>query len=170
MARSYDLEPIGLDFFDTAPVTYTIDVHLPVTPQRAWAELTRQHTLNWCRAIRSVEFLSARPYGVGTTRRVRLGPGVTLSEYYFDWLDETDNDHYRNAFHVTQASIPGIRGFGELTEVAPAAIGCRLVWRFAAELAASARATALFAGPTSPVFKSIETDTIRYFATLSPQT
>lgn len=170
MARSYELDPVDLDFFDAAPTGYVIDVHLPVSPERAWAELTRQHTLNWCRAIRSIEFTSPQPYGVGTTRRAGLGPGVTLTEYFFDWVEEPSEHHYRNAFHAVTATVPGIRRFGELTEVTPADVGCRLVWRFGLELATSAKAVALFSAPTSAsVFKTVETDTVRYFATLRPQ-
>ena len=51
MARTHQLEPIDVDFFDSAPITYRIDVNLPVTPARAWAELTRQNTLDWCLSL-----------------------------------------------------------------------------------------------------------------------
>ncbi|MGC4934251.1 SRPBCC family protein [Gordonia sp. DT30] len=171
MARTYDLEPFDLDFFDSAPISYRIEVNIPVSPQRAWAELTRQHTLDWCKAIKSVEFTSAAPYGVGTTRRARLAPGfVTLSEYFFDWTEEPANATYRNAFRVASVNVPGMRRFGEYTEVTPAAVGARLVWTFALELGPS-RALNAFSNPASvPVFKTIESDTLRHFAHLSPQT
>ena len=174
MARTYTLEPFDLDFFDTAPVSYRIDVNLPVTPARAWAELTRQNTLDWCKAIKSIEFTSAAPYGIGTTRRAQLAPGyATLSEYFFDWTEDPSQDHYRNAFRVESVNVPGMRRFGELTEVRPAEIGCRLIWAFGLELATAApvaKAMNAFSGPASvPVFKSIEADTLRHFSTLSPQ-
>ncbi|MFW0784470.1 SRPBCC family protein [Gordonia sp. CPCC 206044] len=172
MARSYQLDEIDLDFFDNAPVTYRIDVNLPVTPQRAWAELTRQHTLDWCRPIRSTEFTSPAPYGVGTTRQASLGPGfASLSEYFFVWDEDAETGNYRNAFRAVSANTPGLRRFGELTEVRPADVGCRLVWSFALELTTSAKPVIAFSGPTaSSVFKMVETDTVRHFAKLSPQT
>lgn len=170
MARSYALNSFDLDFFDTAPVSYRIDVHLPVTPERAWAELTRQHTLDWCRAIKGIEFTSPPPYGVGTTRRAKLGLGVALSEYFFDWVEEPGEHHYRNAFRGESVTVPGLSRFGELTEVSSADVGCRLVWRFALELATGAKPVRLFNAPTAAsVFKTVETDTLRHFSTLRPQ-
>ncbi|GAB93875.1 SRPBCC family protein [Gordonia rhizosphera] len=172
MARDYPLDDIDLGFFDTAPVTYRIDVNLPVSPQRAWAELTRQNTLNWCRAIKAIEFTSPPPYGVGTTRKASLGPGFAgLSEHFFVWDEDPETGHYRNAFRAVSASTPGLRRFGEVTEVKPADVGCRMIWSFALELASSAKAVVAFSGPTAnSVFKTIETDTLRHFAHLTPQT
>lgn len=171
MASNYSLEPFDLDFFDSAPVSFRIDVNIPVSPERAWAELTRQGTLDWCKAIKSIEFTSPPPYGVGTTRRAVLAPAfVTLSEYFFDWTEEPGDGVYHNAFRVESVNVPGLRRFGEYTEVTPAAVGSRLVWSFALELAGPSRALSAFSGPASvPVFKSIESDTLRHFARLSPQ-
>lgn len=171
MARTHELAPFELDFFDSAPVRYEIDVNLPVAPARAWAELTRQGTLDWCKAIKSIEFTAPAPYGVGTTRRAVLAPGfLTLSEYFFAWSEDPDTSSYHNAFRVESVNIPGLRRFGEYTEITPAAIGSRLIWRFAAELGSSARALSAVSNPLSvPVFKTIETDTLRHFAQLTPQ-
>ena len=67
-------------------------------------------------------------------------------------------------------TVPGLTRFGELTEVSAADVGCRLVWRFALELNTTARPVKLFSGPTAAsVFKTVENDTIRHFATLRPQ-
>lgn len=160
-----------LDFFDRAPISYRIDVHLPVSPARAWAELTRQNTLDWCKAIKGTEYVTPPPYGVGTRRRATLAPGgLNLSEYFFDWQEDADAGRYRNAFRVESASVPGIRRFGELTEVTPADVGCRLVWLFGLELPSSSRLVSGFSQPVAAqVFSSVETDTIRYFAKLTPQ-
>ncbi|AZG45020.1 SRPBCC family protein [Gordonia insulae] len=169
MARSYSLEAIDVDFFESAPVTYRIDVNLPVTPQRAWAEFTRQNTLNWCRAIKSIEFTSPPPYGVGTTRKASLGL-AGLSEHFFVWDEDATTGNYRNAFHAVTATTPGLKRFGELTEIRPADVGCRLIWLFALELATSAKAVTAFSGPTAAtVFKTVETDTVRHFAKFTPQ-
>ncbi|MEP9392384.1 SRPBCC family protein [Gordonia sp. VNK1] len=171
MARSYDLEPFELDFFDTAPIRFRIDVNIPVTPARAWAELTRQNTLDWCKPIKSIDFTSPAPYGVGTTRRAVLSPGyLTLNEYFFDWTEDPENTKFHNAFRVESVNVPGLRRFGEYTEITPAAVGSRLVWTFALELGPSSRALNAFSNPAStPVFRTIEADTLRHFAHLSPQ-
>ncbi|MET9199426.1 SRPBCC family protein [Gordonia sp. NPDC003585] len=171
MPRSYQLEPVAdVAFFDDAPITYRIDVNLPVTPARAWSELTRQNTLDWCRAIKSIEFTSPAPYGVGTTRKAAL-PGAGLSEHFFVWDEDASTGNYRNAFYATTMSAPGVRRFGELTQVAPADVGARLVWLFGIELGSSAKLVNAFSGPTaSKVFKTVETDTLRHFANLSSQT
>ncbi|MDL9938436.1 SRPBCC family protein [Gordonia sp. ABSL1-1] len=157
MARSYALESFELDFFDRAPISYRIDVRIPVSPARAWAELTRQHTLDWCKAITSIEFTAPAPYGVGTTRTAKLARGLaTLHEEFFSWTADPDTGRYHNAFRVRDASVPGIRRFGELTEISPAEVGSRLVWAFALELPSSARAVTAFSAPTaSSVFKTV---------------
>ncbi|MFT4127816.1 MAG: SRPBCC family protein, partial [Gordonia sp. (in: high G+C Gram-positive bacteria)] len=135
MSRSYPLKPFGPAFFDVAPISYRIDVNIPVSPARAWAELTRQNTLDWCRAIKSIQFTSAAPYGEGTTREAVLAPGfATLSEYFFDWVEDAEAGSYHNAFRVESVTIPGLSRFGEYTEVTPSDIGSRLVWVFALEL------------------------------------
>lgn len=171
MARRYDLEPFELDFFDAAPISFQIDVNIPVSPQRAWSELTRQNTLDWCKAIKSVRYTSAAPYGVGTTRRTELAPGyLTLAEYFFEWTEDAESGSYRNAFRVETVNLPGMRRFGECTEITPTAVGARLVWTFAVELGGSSRALNAFSSPVStPVFRAIEADTLRYFAHLKPQ-
>ena len=107
---------------------------------------------------------------MGTTRRAKLGLGVALSEYFFDWVEEPGEHHYRNAFRGESVTVPGLSRFGELTEVSSADVGCRLVWRFALELATGAKPVRLFSAPTAAsVFKTVETDTLRHFSTLRPQ-
>ncbi|TYQ10801.1 UNVERIFIED_ORG: polyketide cyclase/dehydrase/lipid transport protein [Gordonia westfalica J30] len=172
MGRSYSLETFDLDFFDDAPVRHVIDVRLPVTPQRAWAEFTRQNTLDWCRAIKKIEFTSPPPYGAGATRKAVLGPGyVTLEEDFFDWDEEPEAGRYHNAFRVKSANVPGIRRFGEATQIDPADVGCRLRWTFALELPTKSKAVTAFSGPaSSTVYKSIEADTLKHFAHLPPAT
>lgn len=172
MARTYVLKSFDIDFFDDAPVRHVIDVRLPVTPARAWAEFTRQGTLDWCRAIKSITFTSPPPYGAGATRRAVLGPGyVTLEEDFFHWTEDADNGKYHNAFRVKRANVPGMRRFGEATQIDPAEVGCRLRWTFALELPTTSKAVAAFSGPASAtVYKTIEADTLKYFAHLPSAT
>ncbi|MGV9710641.1 SRPBCC family protein [Gordonia sp. NPDC003424] len=170
MPRTYQLDPVtDVSFFDDAPITYRIDVQLPVTPARAWSEFTRQNTLDWCRAIKSIEFTSPAPYGVNTSRQASLGV-AKVSEHFFVWDEDASTGNYRNAFYAESITVPGVKKFGELTEIQPAEVGCRLIWLFALELATSAKAVSVFSGTTAaPVFKTVETDTLRHFANLTPQ-
>ncbi|GEE01816.1 hypothetical protein nbrc107696_22620 [Gordonia spumicola] len=163
---AFDLAPFDESFFDSAPMTYVIDVTLPVAPETAWAEFTRQNTLDWCRALRSVTYTSPEPHHVGTTRSVALSPGwVRMDEVFFLWDEDAESSTYRHAFHGVRANIPGLKKFGEYTEVSPAAHGARLVWKFAMELAGAGLPPFLSGPIASGAFGTVRTDTVKHFAT-----
>ncbi|MBM7369093.1 SRPBCC family protein [Gordonia hydrophobica] len=166
---AYDLEPFDQSFFDTAPMRYVIDVDIPVAPQTAWAEFTRQNTLDWCRALNSVRFTSPEPYQVGTTRSVALGPGglVKMDELFFLWNDNATTATYQHAFHGVRANVPGLKKFGEYTAVSPTDNGSRLVWKFAMELGGIALPSFLSGPISSGAFGTVESDTIKHFSTFS---
>ncbi|HEY9315953.1 SRPBCC family protein [Williamsia sp.] len=171
MPRSHNLSPFAEDFFDRAPITYRIDTRIPVRPERAWAELTRENTLDWCSEINSIEFTSPEPHGIGTTRSAVLGHGrIKLSERYFIWEADTEASRYRNAFLVTDANIPGLRRFGEYTEVVADGDGSRLRWTFAVELATSSTiAHSVVGGVFRIPLGRVKSDTIKHFNTLPIQ-
>ena len=163
---AYDLESFDEPFYDAAPMRYEIDVTLPVAPDVAWAEFTRQNTLDWCRALTSVTFTSAQPHHVGTTRSVVLAPGfIKMDEEFFIWDEDSAASTYRHGFRAVRANIPGLRKFGEYTEVSPAAHGTRLVWKFAMELAGVGLPPALSGPIANGAFGTVRTDTIKHFAT-----
>jgi hypothetical protein len=169
MARRFAMSEFGQEFFDSAPIIYRIDTLIPVSPQRAWAELTNDNTLDWCRAINSVDFTSSKPHGVGTTRTAVLGHGrIRLHERYFLWEDHPEQGHYRNAFQVIEANLPGLRRFGELTEVRPSGAGTHLCWTFAVELATSSKVVhSVLATAFRVPLAMVKADTIEYFGNLS---
>lgn len=164
---AYDLASFDESYFDTAPMSYTIDVNIPVAPETAWAEFTRQNALDWCRALKSVTYTSPTPYKAGTTRSVALAPGfVKMDELFFLWEENFEASTYRHAFHGVRSSVPGLAKFGEYTEVSPTANGSRLVWKFAMELS-GVRLPAFLSGPiSSGAFGTIKSDTIKHFASL----
>ncbi|WFN93759.1 SRPBCC family protein [Gordonia sihwensis] len=163
---AYDLQPFDESYFDTAPMKYTIDVHIPVAPETAWAEFTRQNTLDWCRALNSVTYTSPAPYGVGTTRSVALAPGVVkMDEYFFLWDEDSETSTYKHGFHGVRANIPGLRKFGEYTEVSPTEHGSRLVWKFAMELGSTGLPPFLSGPIANGAFGTVKTDTVKHFAT-----
>ncbi|WP_211220636.1 SRPBCC family protein [Gordonia shandongensis] len=165
---AYDLEPFDESYFDIAPMSYTIDVNIPVSPETAWAEFTRQNTLDWCRALNSVEYTSTPPHHVGTTRSVALAPGfIKMDELFFVWSEDSATSTYKHAFHGVRASVPGLKKFGEYTEVSPAANGSRLIWKFAMELGGVGLPPFLSGPIANGAFGTVKTDTIKHFATFA---
>ncbi|KQR99958.1 hypothetical protein ASG12_04170 [Williamsia sp. Leaf354] len=165
----HQLQPIDdVSFFHRAPVAYRFTVDLPVTPDVAWAELTRQNTLDWCRMIKKVTFTSPEPHGVGTTRTAELAPGlVKINERFFVWEADAEAGTYRNAFTVVSANVPGLRRFGELTEVVPSGLGSRLTWAFAIEPAGPLAKLPGLSVVSKPALGTFRTDTVKHFAKLA---
>jgi hypothetical protein len=90
---------------------------------------------------------------------------VRLSEKFFCW-DAESGGPYRNAFYVEQSNVPGLRRFGELSEVEPFGGGCRFTWSFAIELGGVLARTARIALPiTAKRLGTLETDTVKHFST-----
>ncbi len=117
----FALQPITESFFGEAPMRYTIDVEVPAAPDYVWSEFTRQDTLDWCLALKQVTYTSPAPYGPKTTRTAVLAPGlVTINEQFFLWEEDAQAHRYRHAFYGKVCSVPGLKNFGEYTEVTPA--------------------------------------------------
>ena len=51
MTHWFDLEPVGVDFFDTAPHIFTYSIDLAAEPDVVWAGLTADEPLSWCRLL-----------------------------------------------------------------------------------------------------------------------
>ena len=161
----YALQAFDEKFFSDAPLTYLIDVDIPVSPEAAWGEFTRQEALDWCKALRSVRFTSPEPYAPGTTRSVALAGGLKMTENFFLWEEDPASSTYRHAFHGVEVNVPGLRAFGEYTEVSPTANGTRLIWKFAMDFA-GLRLPGFLSGPiANGAFSSVRNDTIKHFAT-----
>ncbi len=162
---AFGLESFDEDFFAVAPLGYTIDVNVPASPKQVWAEFTRQNTLDWCRVLHSVTYTSPEPHHVGTTRSIALAPGaVKMNEVFFIWDEDDAAQTYRHAFHGVEANIPGLKRFGELTEVTPAEHGARIVWKFAIETAGPHLPPFLARRVASAAFSSVRNDTLKHFA------
>ena len=153
----FKLQPCDERFFDTARARYVEAMDLPVPAQQVWADLTSDDTLGWCRAISRATWTSPRPFGVGTTRTVRLRGGLlAVDERYFHW-----EEGRRKSFHVVAASLPLFRRFAEdyvVEEVSPTS--SKLTWTIAAEPLPATR-------PGAPVnallARSLFRDTRRHF-------
>lgn len=123
------LEPVDESFFSSAPERYSDTLAIARPAGEVWSEFVSERPLAWCRGL-SLHWTSARPFGVGTTRRAAsLGGAIKFKERYFIW-----DDGHRQAFYVTEANLPLFRRFAEDYVVEPdGADRCRLTWTFALE-------------------------------------
>lgn len=160
MARWFDLEPFDEDFFDTAPCRSSYVIELPVPPEQVWEGFTASPPLAWCRVLDRARYTSERPYGVGTTRAVRVGKGlISLRERFFRW-----EEGRRMSFYVTQATMPMFRRFGEDYLVEKTAAGSRFTWGFAYQPGTLLAATGpLGRGFNTMLERGLVKDTERHF-------
>ncbi|MQY18360.1 SRPBCC family protein [Nocardia macrotermitis] len=116
-------------FLATAARRYVHTVDIPRVRKDVWDLLTADDALvSWSAVITGSKWLSARPFGIGTTRLVTLGGAVRLEERFYRW-DEGE----RMTFTVDAASIPGLHRFAEDLVLRPTPQGTRLTWTFALE-------------------------------------
>jgi hypothetical protein len=79
------LQPVGADFFDSAPNRYSQQWIIDQPAAAVWAELTGDKPLHWCRAL-DIGWTSPRPFSVGTTRQAKvLGGILRVQEHFFLW-------------------------------------------------------------------------------------
>jgi hypothetical protein len=127
--RWHPLLETGDEFLDAAPFRFVNTVNLPVPPERVWAALTADDTLvSWSPLVTRLQWTTARPFGVGTSREVTLLWVLTSRERYFRW-----NQGRRKTFAAVAVSIPGLRRLAEDYVVEPTPAGSRLVWTLAIE-------------------------------------
>jgi hypothetical protein len=157
MRRWFALQPCDESFFDTAPKRYADAMDIPLPAQQVWEELTADGTLNWCRMLGGGTWTSARPFGVDTTRTMRVGFGaLVINERFFRW-----EEGRRKSFYVVESSLPLFRRLAEdyfVEETTPTS--CRFTWTLAAEPLPATR-------PGAPVnallARSLFRDTRRHF-------
>lgn len=150
------LKPVDESFLTTAPERYTATWSIAQPAEQVWAELTGERPLHWCRGL-SAAWTSPRPFGVGTTRKVKvLGGAISLDEHYFIW-----EEGRRKAFYGTAANLPLFASLAEEYVVEPEGPErCRYTWT-------AAIAPTAIGKPGKPVnkllFGSFFRDTARYF-------
>ncbi|RJQ79796.1 SRPBCC family protein [Pseudonocardiaceae bacterium YIM PH 21723] len=112
--------------FQTAAkvVSYTMD--LKADADEVWAGLVSDRPLAWCKALNG-QYTSERPFGVGTTRTIKVRGGLEARERFFIW----DDAQRRHAFTFEQANLPLFSVFAEDYKVDPIEGGCRFTWTFA---------------------------------------
>ena len=123
----HNYESIDIDYFETTPLSFPVDVELACTPHQlfdvfedpaAWPE--------WAEAISHVEWTSPKPFGVGTTRTVTLAGNQVGEEEFIAW-----ERGKRMAFMFVRGSVP-VQSFGEDYIVTDLGNGhCHLRWTMA---------------------------------------
>ena len=165
MTRWHALEPADAGFFETAPHIFRYQKRFPAPPERVWESLASDASLAaWGPTVKEVNWLSPRPFGVGTTREVVLAPGVArVRERYFRW-DEGSGC----SFAVYEANVPIFKRFAEDYVVEPDGSDNQatlFTWTVAIEVK---RAYSLPFKGLSPVLKAafgrMASDGQRYFA------
>jgi uncharacterized protein YndB with AHSA1/START domain len=110
MTRWYPLEHSDASVLTSAPHVYRYRTQYPASPERVWESLVSDESLAaWGPSVKSVTWLSPRPFGVGTTREVVLTGGAPrVRERFIRW-----EEGRRYSFAVYEASVPVFRHFVE---------------------------------------------------------
>jgi carbon monoxide dehydrogenase subunit G len=126
----HPLEPVDESFFVTADHRYKFPIDLDVPPERVWESIASDESVAaWGLGVQSLRWTSPRPFGVGTTREVKLPLGImTVRERFFVW-----DEGKRYAFAAYEANRGFYRRFAENYVIEPRGAGSRLTWTIAIE-------------------------------------
>lgn len=162
MTRWHAVESADVGFFDTAPHIYRYRTHYTAPPEQVWESLASDASqAAWSPTVKDVNWLSPRPFDVGTAREVALAPGLLrVRERFFRW------DEGRGcSFAVYEASIPIFLRFAENYALEPDGDDTLFVWTVAIQ--PKGRFSLPFKA-LSPVLKAafgrMASDGKRYFA------
>lgn len=150
------LAPVDEHFLSSAPARYADTFEIARPAEDVWRELVAERPLHWCREL-SGRWTSERPFGVGTTREMKvLGGAMKVQEHFFVW-----EEGRRHAFYVTEANLPVFRRLAEDYVVEPdGPERCRFTWVVAAEPATLGKAGA---PANAMLFKRLFAQTRRHF-------
>ncbi|HYO02762.1 MAG TPA: SRPBCC family protein [Mycobacterium sp.] len=133
MTRWYAVEPADEALFTSAPHVFRYTKTLAAPPEKVWESLASDESLAaWSATVSAVNWLSPRPFGVGTTREVVLAPGLSrVRERYFRW-----NEGRGYSFAVYEANLPVFKRFAEDYVIEPEGAdgkATRFTWTVAIE-------------------------------------
>lgn len=126
--KMYPCEPIGMDFFENAPFSYSAEEVIRATPEQIFDAFEDAESWPvWALPIQKVEWTSPKPFQLGTTRTVSMMGGMVGEEEFIAW------ERGRHmAFRFNQFSSGATAAFGENYTVADRGDGsCTVRWTMA---------------------------------------
>ncbi|WP_375482697.1 SRPBCC family protein [uncultured Jatrophihabitans sp.] len=130
MTRWYPLEPTDAEFFTTAQQVHRYQLHLDAPPGTVWESLASDRSMaDWGPAVKTVTWLTPRPFGVDTEREVVLAGGLARVRERFTRWDEGRG----YSFSAYEASFPMLRRFAEDYVLEPDGDGTLFTWVVAIE-------------------------------------
>ncbi|MGV0677491.1 SRPBCC family protein [Mycolicibacterium fortuitum] len=124
MARTYQCERVELDFIDRAPFRFVSTVDLAITAEQLFEALSDETSWpHWATVITNVEWTSAEPRGVGTTRTVTMRGNIVGDEEFLAW-----EPFSHMAFRFNTSTSNAISAFAEDYRVVETPQGCHLTW------------------------------------------
>ena len=156
----FSCEPAGADFLKTAPHVFTYEKHYDAPPEQVWESLQSDNSLaDWGSAVSSVTWTSPRPFGIGATREVALGPNK-VREKFFRW------DEGRGySFYVTEGNVPLFRRFAEDYVIEADGTGTKFTWIVALQpKSAISLPFKVIAPAVRAAFGKLASDGQKYFA------
>ncbi|MFT5223784.1 MAG: hypothetical protein ACI867_002111 [Glaciecola sp.] len=104
----------NLSFHDRAPVQFTASHTLRATPAQVFEALADTPSWQrWFPAVTASKWTSEAPFGVGSTRQVKVGP-MAIDEEFTVW-----EPGKQWGFTVTNTTLPMARAVAEVMEIEP---------------------------------------------------
>ncbi len=140
----YPCRKVDLGFFETAPFRFEASVEVDAAPEGVFDVFEDADAWTvWVPAIKHVEWTSPKPFGVGTTRTVKMVGGMVAEEEFIAW-----ERGRRMAFYFRTASQKNLVAFGEDYQVSDLGGGrSRVTWRVAMDVGGINRIVMPVTGP-----------------------
>ncbi len=90
----FKLEACTATTFETAPTIFRDAMEIARPAGDVWRELVEDGSLGWCRALGGAVWTSPKPYGIGTTRTMRVAGALVIQVFrrgLFGRRDRTAN-------------------------------------------------------------------------------
>lgn len=136
-------ETVGTTFFETGKRVYSASVEIAATPEQIFACFEDAASWpKWAPPITDVIWTSPKPYGLGTTRTVKM-IGITGDEEFIAW-----DYPKRMAFCFTHCSQKMVRSFAEDYQVVPLDNGkTQVTWTMGLEMGGIGNVSMALSGP-----------------------
>ncbi len=140
----HECRKVDMSFFYTAPACYRATVEVEAAPEEIFDSFENADDWPvWALPITKVEWTSAKPFGIGTTRTVTMIGNMVGEEEFIAW---ERGSHM--AFCFVRASSPMIEAFGEDYQVVDLGGGrSSVTWTMAMETGGIGRITTPLSAP-----------------------